>query len=158
MEVYFYKEEDKEKVLELDIGEIEKLELIHSTGLTPKEALIESLEASLATWYAVEDGVVVGVGGVTLHPTEEGMGVPWMLSTGTFVRDNLFTVNSLTYDLIEYCFENLGMYVLCNFVWLHNAQSIKWLKAIGFDFMSTLTWKNGEPFEQFYLYKEDYYV
>ena len=158
MELIFYKDEDKEKVLELDIGVLEQKELEYSTGLTPREALEQSLDASLATWYAVEDGVVVGVGGITAHPEEDGMGIPWMLSTDTFMRSNLFTMNSLTYDLLEYCFNTLDMYVVANYVWHENKPSKKWLRSVGFEFMDTFTWMNGQPFEQFYLYKEDYYV
>jgi hypothetical protein len=156
MKVYLYTKEDKERVLKLEIGAVEQEELTHATGLTPTEALSQSLEVSLTTWFAVEDDVVVGVGGITPHPEEEGIGIPWLLSTDTFVKDHLFTVNALTYGLFTYCFDNLEMYLLTNQVWSENKQSKKWLKSIGFDFMESTKWLNEQPFEQFYLYKEDY--
>jgi hypothetical protein len=159
MKIYNYEPKDRDFVLTLDINKIGKAEIIASTGKTPLEALADSLDASLHVWFGVEDSVVVGVGGIALH-ANEGLGVLWMISDETFMRKNLFTVNALTFDLIDYCFATLGLQCLCNYIDLRNKQSIKWLKSIGFEFMDKPRTLHDPvvTFDEFYLYKSDYYV
>lgn len=157
MEVVYYDESFKDRVLELDIGELEVRELI-ALGGSPKEMLEDSLNVSKHTWVGFEEGKVVAVGGLSLHPTEEGIGIPWLLSTDTFTRQHLFTINSLATSLIEHSFNTLGLYLLTNQVSLDNTPSIKWLRYLGFEFMSQPKLINGVWFDTFYMYKEDYYV
>lgn len=159
MEIIYYEEKYRDRVLDLDIGELEINELVALGGdKSAKEMLNESLNVSKHAWFGVEDGKVVAVGGLSLHPTEEGMGIPWLLSTDTFMRKHLFTINSLTTSLIEHSFNSLGLYLLTNHVSLENRPSIKWLKYLGFEFMEQPKLINGVWFDTFYMYKEDYYV
>lgn len=159
MEVIYYEKEMKDEVLKLDICELEKIELeALGEGKSAKEMLEESLDVSLHTWVAMEDNKVVAVGGVSLHSFEEGIGIPWLLSTDEFMQKYLFTINSLTLSLIEHSFNTLGLYLLTNRVSLNNRPSIKWLKYIGFEFMDAPKLINDVWFDTFYMYKEDYDV
>lgn len=159
MEVIYYEEAFRDRVLELDIGELEANELRALGGTkTAREMLDESLKVSKHTWFGVEDDKVVAVGGLSLHPIEEGIGIPWLLSTDIFMKNHLFTINSLTTSLIEHSFNNLSLYLLTNQVSLDNKPSIKWLKYLGFEFMEQPKLINGVWFDTFYMYKEDYYV
>lgn len=159
MEVIYYEKEMKDEILKLDIRELEKIELeALGEGKSAKEMLEESLDVSLHTWVGVEDNKVVAVGGVSLHPIEEGIGIPWLLSTDEFMQKYLFTINSLTLSLIEHSFNTLGLYLLTNRVSINNRPSTKWLKYIGFEFMEQPKLIEGVWFDTFYMYKEDYYV
>lgn len=159
MEVVYYDESFRDRVLEMDLCEAEAKELLAlGEGKTVREMLEDSLSVSKHTWVAVEDGKVIAVGGISEHPYEAGMGIPWLLSTETFTRDYLFTINSLAYSLIEHSFNTLDFYVLTNRVSLDNKASIKWLKFLGFEFMESPRLINNVWFDTFYMYKEDYYV
>lgn len=159
MEIRLYTPEDKEKVLALDICEVELMELKASMG-NPVEALEKSLEVSHTTWIAIEDDKVLAVAGIALHPTEEGIGIPWMLSNDTFMRKHLFKTTTMVYQYLDYCFNDLDLYCLANQVSIDNRLSRKWLASLGFEFMgkSYNILDDDVWFEQFYMYKEDYCV
>lgn len=160
LQVHVFTLGDMEKVLQLNICEREKVELRAQTGRTPKEVLEESLRGSLYSWYFTDDGVVVGAGGVTKHPEYDGMGIPWVLTDETTLSKHLFTYNSLAFDAMDFCFNKLGMYCLCNMVSMVNRPSVRWLKSLGFEFMEH--YKVFEDpnvvFDEFYMYKEDFNV
>lgn len=159
MEVIYYEESFRDRVLGLDIGELEVKELeALGGGKSIREMLDESLSVSEHTWVGIEKEKVVAVGGISLHPIEEGIGIPWLLSTDTFTKQHLFTINSLATSLIEHSFNTMGLYLLTNQVSLNNKPSIKWLKYLGFEFMEQPKLINGVWFDTFYMYKEDYYV
>lgn len=161
MTVFPYTPEAKEKALRLEICKHERDELIAFNGENPKTTLEASLDVSILAWYGEDaEGNVIGVGGLSPHPEEEGMAIPWMLLGEGVLRKHLFSINALVIQFIDYCFKNLNLYCLCNFVDLRNKPSIKWLSSLGFEFSCNyrVFHDPNVVFDEFYLYKEDWHV
>lgn len=157
--VHTYTSDKLDQVLGLEVCQREVDELKALGFEDTKETLRVSLESSHYAWYATyEDGKVCGAGGVTLDPTEEGMGLIWLLVDELSFKKYMFSYNSWTQDLLKICFEDLGLYCIHNYVSLNNKASVKWLKYMGFEFMLKYrTFKDPNVvFDEFYMYKEDY--
>lgn len=155
---FVYDPSKLKEVLTLEVCEREAKELRAQGINDPKEALKKSLESSITSWYFMDDDRVCGVGGVAPHPQNKGMGIVWLLVDEVMLRKYLFTCNSLAHDALDYCFNELGMYCVCNYVSVENKLSVKWLKSLGFEFMEhyAVFADTNVVFDEFYMYKEDY--
>ena len=152
--------ENIDEVLSIKVcqREIDELKALGRDDI--KQVLKESLEFSGYAWYLKDAKGVRGVGGVcydALYP--KTMGVVWLLVDEDFFKDYLFTINTLTYELLDFCFNILGLECVYNIVSpTINKQSVKWLRYIGFEFddKPKIGVDGKSLFYTFCMYKEDY--
>ena len=87
------------------------------------------------------------------------MGIVWLLVDEECFKEYLFTLNSLTYDLLNICFYELNLECVYNVVSpTINKPSVKWLKSIGFEISEQykLGLDKKSEFKTFTMYKEDF--
>lgn len=95
-----------------------------------RQALLHSFYRSERAWAVLSDGNPVGVFGVNSVSNQPDKGCPWFLAS-----DGINEVwGSLLRQARDYVFgpmmENYEM--LCNYVWVENKASVRWLKWVGF--------------------------
>jgi len=99
-----------------------------ASGLTPEAALSASLAVSTSAWVVL-DGTPVAVFGVA--PIADGIGAPWLLATDAFRAQSRYLMRHSE----EYLQRMLGEYpVLMNYVDVRNADSLRYLRRVGFVF------------------------
>jgi hypothetical protein len=129
-------------------------EIRASTGMTPEECLLESLDTdSIGTWVGVFKGQPEIIFGCATTP-DPSIGVPWMLGTDA-LKDS-------PREFIQKCKLWVKGFskqfpVLKNFVYAKNELHIRWLKWCGFEFIQ-LHEKHGfaqEPFWEFEMRQKE---
>jgi len=122
-------------------------EILYSHQSTPEAALKAGFFANGVCWTALIDGKPAIMFGVTDRSLLTGTGTPWLLSTDEIKHiKKAFILESKKY-IIE---AMKGRTALVNYVHAGNAQSIKWLKWVGFDLEDkTPMGPAGEDFHRF---------
>lgn len=101
-----------------------------ASGQEPCEALRLALEASTLCWtICTREGDPFAMFGVA--PLGGNLGAPWMLATDDFRRNALFVVRN-TRRYLDAMHERHPL--LLNYVDCRNADSIRYLRAVGFKF------------------------
>lgn len=122
-------------------------EVLASSGKSPHEALMFSLQRSAQAWTALVDGQPEVMFGVADLNVLTRLGAPWLLGTDAVERNyRLFLRQSLSWR------EQLsGRYsVLRNFVDDRNEVSKRWLAWMGFTLFDPVpAGVNGEMFRMF---------
>ena len=123
-------------------------ELMHSTGgKKPVEALIDSIEASEASWAVEYKGHAVAIYGIGEHKVHPNVGVPWLLSTDELdVIWKPFLKGSR--EVIELFSEWYP--VLTNAVDINHTKAQAWLEWLGFE--PDISFPVGEYHQPFILY------
>ena len=138
--------------------EVEELRALGRTDIN--QVIKESLEACGYSWYLKDEKGVRAVGGVCLDANyPETMGIIWLLVDERAFKDHLFTLNSVTYELLDICFNRLKLECLYNIVSpTLNKESVKWLEFIGFELSGEpkIGLDNKSEFRTFTMYREDY--
>ena len=145
------------KALKICKREVDELKAV--SGVSPKQALKDSLDNSIIAWLLLdEDRKCIGAGGVARDSSDESVGIVWVLCSDELFNKHLFSTNSFCYDGLAYCFFKLGLTKVYNYVSLKNKPSIKWLKSLGFSFdKEYVTFKDKETlFVKFHLDKGDF--
>jgi len=120
------------KMRKADVIEIDLL-----AGFTPKQALLQSFQASpLDRHTIILNGEVIGMFGVASGNGQ--VATPWLLASDkittiplSFLRQSKKYVDQLKYPL------------LLNYVHAENTLSIAWLKHLGFSFLRQVTGQKG---------------
>jgi len=121
--------EDMEIVHNLKLRQKDIDELYASTGLPPKEALIQCVDSLKNTWVVIHNDKIEGVFGVHGYPFNSTIGVPWFLATDEF--DNFrfwfarYSITGIKIMLDEHP-------ILINLIDARQKDSIEWLKWLGF--------------------------
>lgn len=77
------------------------------------------------------------------------MGIPWLISSD-FLFDNSLTFLKGSKAVME-TFTELDLFMIGN-VWVDHTRSIKWLKWLGFDVVTTQTYIYHDPDMEFYRF------
>lgn len=129
-------------------------EVLASSGRTPLEALLASLEASPYCRALLFDGRVAALFGV--GPGPEGLGIVWLL-TGELVEGH-------KQAFLDTCRPEIGKMlevhpVLGNLVDARYVRSVRWLKRLGADIREAVPFGvAGLPFHPFLLTRETFHV
>ena len=114
-----------------NMREADVTEVWLSSHRTPYQAMREGFEVSVKAWTIMEDGVPIGMFGVSSSPAFENMGIPWLLGTDAMLNIRRQFVR----ESEKYLAEAHKLYPrLLNFVHAGNVQSLRWLMWLGFDF------------------------
>ena len=98
---------------------------------TPHQAMQEGFESSVKAWTIMEDGVPIGMFGVSSVSILGNVGVPWLLGTDEMLKVRRQFVR----ESMRYLAEAHRLYPrLVNFVHAGNVPSLRWLMWMGFDF------------------------
>ena len=126
-------------ILAKTMRKADKREVHLLAGLSPKQALIESFNASLLERYTLTlNGEVICMFGVGVSPHTK-WSTPWLLGSEkiktipvTFIRESRRYMERWQHPL------------LLNYVHAENTLSIAWLKALGFTFLREVTGLHGK--------------
>lgn len=94
-----------------------------------EKVIADSVASSKKSWAAFVDGRVALIAGVAVHPTDENIGIPWMLGTDLLLAHKKQFVR-ITSPYLALVSE--GFVCLANAVHVRNSVSIAWLKRLGF--------------------------
>lgn len=122
-------------------------EVMLSGGYTPWGAVKLSVDASEFSAVVVVNDEACGVMGLMKGSAATGTGIPWLLGTPTLGRHGkalmLYTPVVIK-EMLDVC------PYLVNYVHVENTQSIRWLKAMGFQFDPPAPYGVAqEPFQRF---------
>lgn len=146
-----YQPSDFLEVTNLQLRQSDIDEIKASSGMTPKEALLEScfahLKGELKMYVVIHRGRIEGIFGVTYQ------GVVWFLATDKFT-EYAFRFTKVSKEVIE-LFLNEHPLIFNHVSALHE-ESIRWLKWLGFTIETETPIKGvfGGDFYYFYLSKE----
>lgn len=127
------------------LREMDREELLLSTGLSPDVALMDSFEFSFESWAVVEDGVVLCVFGLGSHPQGDGWGIPWLLASEEFYEVG-FRFARECRGVIAKMHQKFPR--LINMVYAKNSKAIRWLKWCGFTFHNQI---QAGPYNAYFL-------
>ncbi len=115
-----------------NMSDADRAEVAASVGISPREALVQSLEASVLAWTGmVGDSRPVCMYGVSPIDILGGVGSPWLLGTGDLPRH---AKTFLKFNR-EYIPKMLEVFpVLVNWVDARHVAAIRWLNRLGFQF------------------------
>jgi len=123
-------------------------EVVASSGMTPKEVLMATLDSQMECYVMVEKGEVFGVMGIALSDVF-GAVVPWMIATEEIMKHQL-TLLKLSRKYVN---EWKAKYkFLVNLVDSRNVSSIKWLEWLGFNVNKEGKWILCDPEVPFYAF------
>lgn len=129
----------------LPLREADRVE-IEVTGRVAAAALVESFSASKPHVFTIlVDGVPAGVFGAAAGPN--GAGIPWMLGTDDLLKipRDLVVQGRQWIQYLNQIYPHLE-----NYVHEFNYTSIRWLKAMGFEFPGEFVLlPNGHVFRRF---------
>jgi hypothetical protein len=131
----------------INLRKEDKAEAFLSSGTPPKDAVRASIENSLWSYVALDDGVPFCIFGVAPYKEEPTVGCPWfMASDAIFKHRQLFLRSSL--DYVHKMLTDFD--ILTNVVDIHNIKAHRWLKWLGFEFYRTIPYGPfNHPFIQF---------
>ena len=142
------------KVLAPNLRQEDKTEVWASHGLEPLTALRFSFLASEECNTIIGDNEdIIGMFGVTKH--DETIGVPWLLMSDEIYNRSL--ARQFVPESKRWVKELNNRYkILVNFIDIDNEKAIKWLRLIGFTFISIDPHYgvNPKPFYEFVRIKE----
>lgn len=145
----FYRTALREDIPELarTMREQDRVEIWHSHGLAPLEALEFSFDLAVENNSIISDeGKVIGMFGV--GEVAPNIGIPWLLGSDELPKiAREFIPESRKW--IERVHERHDL--LYNYVYAENSVSIRWLKWLGFSFIRRIDdWgANPAPFYEF---------
>jgi hypothetical protein len=117
-----------------NLRDADRLEVEACTALDMHEALSSCARSSALVWAIDIDGVPAGVFGAVPFSLLGGVGCPWLLGTPALER----APSSLTRQGRRYIRRMLSVFPgLTNYVDARNEKSIRWLRALGFNFDAT---------------------
>lgn len=138
--------DDLRRLLPLRSGDAEE---ILATGRDPERALYESYSASWPHVFTIfVDGEPAGVFGAA-QGHEEDLGIPWMLGNDQLVTipKDLVREGRIWIEYLSRLFPRLE-----NYVDERNKVSVRWLKAMGFEFPGEfIPLPSGHVFRRFKL-------
>lgn len=111
-------------------SDIDELKASHGEQADIRGILVKAAELSCIcnTWLDA-DNQVMAMFGLAPHPTEKGMGIPWVLATGkvmhfpkTFIKEGLRILASM---------QKISPYLI-NYVDVRNTSSIRYIQRLGF--------------------------
>ena len=129
----------------------DQLEVWASSGTTPLEALMRSINSPGEHWAALDDGKVVAMFGISQRSLlgAKDVGVPWMLG-GDGLENNTKVLLRLSRDFIKEASRQFE--VLCNYVDARYTAAIRWLEWLGFTMERAKPYGfEGLPFHRFEL-------
>lgn len=102
---------------------------VEAFGVSQRDGLRTSLDASLSAWAAYDDGEPVAIWGVAAADIMGGVGRPWLLTTGAVERNKrAFMVTSRNlWRLMRPLFPRWE-----NWVDARYSRSLRWLTWLGF--------------------------
>lgn len=126
----------------LHMRESDRIEVADTSGLSPHDAIHESLRLS-TTAYAVESdrNGIIAMFGAAPHPLP-GVGIAWMLGTDGILLDPLVIARRTRTYIKEL---HRDYWLLWNFIDGRNAVSMRWLRWSGFELLGEHTGKAGQP-------------
>jgi hypothetical protein len=127
------------RLRDTDIAECKAL-----AGLGPVAAVMTSLRMSERAATVLLDNTPVLIFGVSSHPEDHGVGIPWMLATDR-IHELWFTFLRHGKALADEMFA--GYRALTNVMIVQNSVEHRWLRSLGFDFtdINEAGGLNGEP-------------
>lgn len=133
------------------LREEDVLELAHSSGHTPLEAVRQGFEISNEVLTVTLAGRVVMMVGVTGKPGYAGS--PWMLATDDLkkIRKSFLRQGGAVQQRWLREYKHLE-----NKVWTKNTTHVQWLKWLGYTFDApAVHGVSGELFQRFYMKEEN---
>jgi hypothetical protein len=119
---------DVDRLINLDLREMDRLEVEASTGLPVHDGLRHSIELSVMVYVIEKEGIAEGLWGWAVTDT---MAVPWFLCTDKLLANKRDRINFARESRLV--IEGLSAaYDMFNFVCTENTESIEWLKWLGF--------------------------
>jgi hypothetical protein len=134
--------------LKLTLREMDRMEIILSSGSTPEQGLDESYACSDECYAMVSEGAVLCVFGTSPYEGNTDLGIPWLLASDKFYNQS----RGFARECREYIRRMHNKYpTLVNMVYAENEKAIRWLKWCGFKFMDPITVEpSGASFLPFY--------
>jgi len=131
-----------------NMREADVIEVWLSSHRTPHQAMKEAFEVSVKAWTIMEDGVPIGMFGVSSVSVLGTTGIPWLLGTDGMLKIKRQFVR----ESAKYLRASHKLYPrLANFVHANNAESLRWLMWLGFDFSGPV--KAGPDGAEFYKFE-----
>lgn len=149
-----YSLEMREEVLELQLRDEDIREVYASSKCSAREALRLSLDSSKRTWVIKYDENIIAVFGVSIHPTDKAIGIPWLL--GSQMLHNLkYRIVKYSSLIVETMFFFDEVTLLTNYASIYHTEAIKWLTWLGFSFIDEEVFLVDKdiPFKQFIKWK-----
>ena len=98
---------------------------------TPHQAMQDGFNMSVKAWTIMQDGVPIGMFGVSSVSVLGNTGIPWLLGTDAMLKIRRQFIR----ESMRYLDEVMALYPrLVNFIHAGNVQSLRWLMWMGFDF------------------------
>lgn len=147
--------EDDIKNIAPRLRQIDKDEIMASSGSVPEECLLRALNdfPALGTWAVYNNGTPEIIFGCTLS-ADPNMGIPWMVSTDALAKAPREFIKKCKMWITGF---QKQFPVLKNFVSAKNTLHIRWLKWCGFEFVQ-LHGEFGagkEPFWEFEMKQKE---
>lgn len=142
--VYFDAQYLAPRMRQADVDEVYAM-----SGVSPLEALEQSVAASPDPRTGFMEGQIACMFGVAEHPMTalNSVGIPWLL-TSDLISDHSLAFLRGSCDYIQEMRERYAL--LCNFVDARNTVSIEWLKWLGFEIQEPIcVGYLGMPFHPF---------
>jgi hypothetical protein len=121
------------RVLTRNMRPADYAEVLAQLGAVDPRAMWESV-AGTDVKAAFDGGSLVAVFGCYPHPSQEGVGIPWMLGT-TLLDTHAVTLCRLCRPVVD-DWQRRYTY-LTNLASLENRKVLKWLRWLGFKFAGT---------------------
>ena len=119
------------------------------SGQHPLQAILSTVDLSLASWAGYIDGELFVIAGVIPGDLETDTGIPWLIASPRMDECRVAIGRHTRYAIkrMQATFSRLE-----NYVHIRNENAIKWLKWSGFTVEDevTLLPATGAPFHRFY--------
>lgn len=145
--VNFDNNKELKEIINLDLREADRKEIMVSSGRSPKEALRFSLASSKEAYVIVEDGDIKAVFGIT--PTVKRENVVWLLSEKEFNNQPITVARGIKRIIERWKKENGRLF---NFINAEREDDFKFLEFLGFKINKNNTFKAENKDHPFYLF------
>jgi hypothetical protein len=147
---------DLEEVYSLSLRDIDRREVFATTGKEPAQVLKDSVEMSCEAWVICNpENEIIAVFGLSHHPLNETIGIPWLLATDRlFDSPKVFQMTFLRTSREMVRRWNMKFPYLTNIVSLENEKAIEWLSWLGFNFGPNTFYLYDETVELIIFYRE----
>jgi len=133
---------------------MDSLELIASTGKTPRESLQDSIDFSLEAWTVECDRAHLAIYGVALDTNRNG--VPWFIGSQGLEQLDSIAFSRASRHVVDIWTQEY--FFLHNMVLASYTSAHKWLRFLGFTIADSSPVQLEDPAEPFYYFWRENYV
>ncbi len=114
-----------------NMREADVLEVWLAGHKTPHQAMQDGFNVSVKAWTIMEDGVPIGMFGVSSASILGNTGIPWLLGTDAMLKIK----RQFLRESLPYLTGFFKLYPrLINYIHVDNVASLRWLRWMKFDF------------------------